>query len=58
MIFSGLFSILLWLDLTMPITGIELGRFRTVFFILQWQKEEEGRYKKEEFYAQFYLQEY
>ena len=27
------------------ITGIELGRFRLVFFILYWQKEEEGRHK-------------
>jgi hypothetical protein len=36
------------------ITEIELGRFRSVFLILWWQKEE-GRYKKE-VYTQLRLQ--
>jgi hypothetical protein len=36
------------------ITGIELGRFRSVFLILRWQKEK-GRHKKE-VYTQLRLQ--
>jgi len=38
-----------------PINGSELGRFRLVFLILRWQKEEEERHEKEEVYAQFRL---
>ena len=46
-IFSGLFSVLLWLDLA---TMKGLGRiiFRSVFLILRWQKQEGGRHQKEE----------
>jgi hypothetical protein len=35
--------------------GFELGRLKLVFLLLRWQKEEEGRHKKD---VQFHLQEY